>query len=317
MSQIASYEWYVLNFYDGIVRWTVPVFVMISGTLFLGKNQGIKQLYKKNILRIITAFIFWSALYAFVDLLTDHGGLKHALILTVQGHYHMWFLFMIVGLYMIIPFLHGIIANMNLTRYFLVLSLIFTFILPQIITFISLFSEQASSGISDIWNKVTYHFTLGYVSYFVYGYYLNKIEIKKKTEWLIYLLGILGFAITIMGSAGLSIVNHAADETFFGNFTVNVLLESTAVFVFIKKLSPLTCAGEKTKNILQKLSKYSFGAYLVHAMVIEQLANIAKLHALSFNPVISVLVIGAIVFVVSYAISVILNHIPVLGKYIV
>lgn len=232
----------------------------------------------------------------------------------------MWFLFMIVGLYMIIPFLYGIAANIDLTRYFLVLSLIFTFIVPQIITFISLYSAQAGTGISDIWNKVTFHFTLGYVSYFVYGYYLNKIEITKKTEWVIYFLGILGFTVTIIGSIGLSMAKHIADETFFDNFTVNILLESTAVFVFIKKHPPFIRADKKTekiRKILQKLSKYSFGAYLVHAMVIEQLANIAGLHALSFHPAISVPVIGAIVFAVSFTISAILNHIPILGKYIV
>ncbi len=55
---IASFKWQVFNFFDSIVRWAVPIFVMISGALFLGRNSNIEKLYKKNILRIITFFLF-------------------------------------------------------------------------------------------------------------------------------------------------------------------------------------------------------------------------------------------------------------------
>lgn len=47
---------------------------------------------------------------------------------------------------------------------------------------------------------------------------------------------------------------------------------------------------------MQKLSKYSFGAYLVHALLIEQLDNRAGLNMLSFNPVLSVVGIGGCVY---------------------
>ena len=41
---VYSNEWQVLNFYDSIVRWTVPVFVMISGALFLNRDIPIRKL---------------------------------------------------------------------------------------------------------------------------------------------------------------------------------------------------------------------------------------------------------------------------------
>ncbi|MBR1761137.1 MAG: acyltransferase family protein [Schwartzia sp.] len=34
----SSLEWQILNFYDGIVRWGVHVFVMSSGKLFLSND---------------------------------------------------------------------------------------------------------------------------------------------------------------------------------------------------------------------------------------------------------------------------------------
>lgn len=59
-SGVDTPEWQALNFYDSIVRWSVPVFVMISGALFLDGENSIGKLYKKNIARIPVAFIFWS-----------------------------------------------------------------------------------------------------------------------------------------------------------------------------------------------------------------------------------------------------------------
>ena len=61
---VSSFEWQVFNLYDAVAAWGVPVFVMISGALFLGKELTLKKLYGKYILRIVTAFFFWSVLYA-------------------------------------------------------------------------------------------------------------------------------------------------------------------------------------------------------------------------------------------------------------
>lgn len=72
-TDIHSFEWNISNFYDSIVRWGVPVFTMISGALFLSGNQPIERIYKKNISRIITAFLFWSLFYASISFVRGAG----------------------------------------------------------------------------------------------------------------------------------------------------------------------------------------------------------------------------------------------------
>ena len=69
-----SSEWEIRNIYDSMVRWGVPVFVMISGALFLDSNKklSIKRLFTKNILRIICAFLFWSFIYLLYDILATN-----------------------------------------------------------------------------------------------------------------------------------------------------------------------------------------------------------------------------------------------------
>ena len=55
-TDIYSTAWQAFNLYDSLVRWTVPVFVMISGVFFLAGTQSLRQILRKNVLRIVTAF---------------------------------------------------------------------------------------------------------------------------------------------------------------------------------------------------------------------------------------------------------------------
>lgn len=56
--EMFTYEWNILNIYDSCVRWSVPIFAMISGALFLGKDKTIKDILCKNTPRIVSAFFF-------------------------------------------------------------------------------------------------------------------------------------------------------------------------------------------------------------------------------------------------------------------
>lgn len=92
------------------------------------------------------------------------------------------------------------------------------------------------------------------------------------------------------------------------------MFESIAVFTWFKYKK---YHFPKLHPIALKLSRYSFGAYLVHALTIEQLNDKFGLNTLSFNSALAVIGIGIIVFVCSFVISGILNHIPVVRKYMV
>ena len=223
---VTSYEWNVFNFFDGIVRWGVPMFAMISGALFLDNSKPIKikTLYTKNIVRIITAFAFWSLVYAIFSpderLYWDGmSKLRYIAKNFVTGHFHMWFLFMIVGMYIIVPILRKITESEKITEYFLIVSFLFTFLIP------ALLKIPALSYISKIYGKVTFHFTLGYSSYFVLGYYLMKKDFSKLWRYVIYVLGILGFAVTVILTAVLSWQGkRVVTDYTYEYFTINVLM---------------------------------------------------------------------------------------------
>ena len=124
--------WNIFNLIDSGVRWGVPVFVMISGALFLEKDISIKDILRKYIFRIAVAYVFWSALYAF--LYKYHNGnasIKDTLREFLLGHYHMWYLPMIAGLYLVIPLMKPITQDELAEKWFIILGCIFTIVLPH------------------------------------------------------------------------------------------------------------------------------------------------------------------------------------------
>ena len=85
---------------DSAVRWAVPVFVMISGALFLPSERKVPlgRLYGKTILRVGTCFVFWSAFYAVVHCVIMGKGKWTFINQLLRGHYHMWYIFAIIAL---------------------------------------------------------------------------------------------------------------------------------------------------------------------------------------------------------------------------
>ena len=59
-TDVNGIEWKIFNFFNSMVRWAVPVFVMISGSLFLKKDVSIKKIYTKYILRMVISYITWN-----------------------------------------------------------------------------------------------------------------------------------------------------------------------------------------------------------------------------------------------------------------
>ncbi len=127
-------DWQLFNLFNGLSRWGVPVFVMISGALFLNESKilNVSWLYKKNIKRMICAFCFWSTFYALiVGIFLKHNTSPVYIIgRIVHGESHLWFLLMIVGLYMFIPVIKPFVNTKRHCEYFLFFSLLTTFIIP-------------------------------------------------------------------------------------------------------------------------------------------------------------------------------------------
>ncbi|MCR5845534.1 MAG: acyltransferase family protein [bacterium] len=330
---IASLDWQAFNAYDSLVRWSVPMFVMISGALFLDPDREVptRRLYKKNVVRIVVAFIVWSIAYVLFGMyVTDSIHTKSEIFAhLVKGEYHLWFLWMIVGLYIVTPILRRVTSSPKATRYFVIVALIFSFCIPTIEELASsllpvLDIEQLSkafSSLSKAYGQMRFHLTLWFVAYFVLGYYLSQKSYGKGQRGVLYVLGIASFAFIVLYSRFISLQTGEA-YGFYDWMLLPVMLEAAAIFVFFKQVGDKRSAraqgGEETLavRVFKFISVRSFGVYLVHIMVLRLLMMLTPLNPVAINPVLSVPLIAIIVFAISLAISALLHRIPLVGRCI-
>ena len=308
---VNSRAWFAFNLYCTAGKWSVPIFVMISGALFLGREVSISAILKKNVARIATVFLSWSGCYALVYLVFRHAPLSVVLSQFITGHYHLWFLYMIVGLYLLIPLLRPIVQNETLMRYFLLLAFLFTFLLPQLALFTSFVSHEASTVIRTVIMYSYCFFPLGFTIY-----YLSRRNFSRREEIVLYCVGIAALLFSIIAPAVLSRAQGAPNATFYNYNDLNVLCTSVPIFVFAKQHLNFPRMGEKAYALLRKLSKYSFGVYLVHPMVIELLQHFG-IDTFSCNAFFSVPLLAVFVFAVSTLISALLNVIPFIKDHFV
>lgn len=312
--KVDSYEWQVLNVYDSMVRFCVPIFVMISGVVFLNPNYecSISKLYKDKIFKIIITFVFWSSVYALIESIKyDSFDFIEFALKFVYGHYHLWFLYMIVGLYIMVPFLRKICSEKTLIEYFLILSFIFCFCLnlTELIPGIDMIKE-------NVLEDANIFLVLGYTGYFVLGYYLNQYNISSESRKKIYILGIVSLIFTIVMTSVFSLNNNYPQIKLYEYLTPNILFVSTAIFVLFKEKISKIKINNKIEGSVVTLSDITLGIYLIHDIYLIILKDFFDISSLSFNPLISVPVITFIVFWFSLISTYFIKKCKI-GKYIV
>lgn len=310
---IHSKEWAVYNAYYGFTRWGVPVFLMISGALFLGREKEItiNSIFGKYIKRLVIAYVFWAIVYACKDVfIVGEVSFGSFLKTVVEGHYHMWYIPLIIGIYLLLPVLKELTKNDVVMYYLLLLLLFFYFVVPTI----GLIPQL--SGLYRIFDRILFSAFGGYGAYFLLGYFLNKVELKKTIRYLIYLLGLLGAVATALTTMIVSRQNGALYIDVNSGFMVNVLFTSVAIFVFAKYMCTDGRIHGSTCTVLAGLSESMFGVYLVHVLVLELLEQIG-ISALKYESLWTVLIISFAVWLISLFVVLGIRQIPLLKKYIV
>lgn len=305
-------DWQIMAFLRAIVTWEVPVYIMISGRFFLDPERNITfKKVGKSILRLTLAFVLWDVVYqinyvatgAYADL-NWKGILSQAMI----GPYHFWYLWMLICMYAITPFLRKIAEDKKLMEYFIIIYLVF-----QFLTGYGLDLPLIGSTIREVLTKTHFHFTLGYSGYYILGYYLYKYQLSDRVEKVLYAVGTVLLLTAAFANTSRSISAGFEDVWYTQYQLPNIIIEAMAVYTFaVKRLSRIRFS-DKTIRWVTKLSEYSFGVYLIHALVIEFYARVGLtptlIHPLIMVPVFTVLVYGT-----SHLAVLILRKVPYIGK---
>ncbi len=312
-----SFDWTVFTAYDSIVRWTVPVFVMVSGALLLDPSRSFipRVFYKKNLVRLITAYMFWSVIYAVINYFRGER-LRTVIGKIITGEIHLWYLFMLAGLYLCLPLLRKIIESEKLTKYFLFLWLVFTVLIKTSRCLLLFYKKFCVDWLDALSSETNISMAIGYSGYFVLGYYLHNRSFTKKIRLLCCFSGFAGAVSTFVLTFLLSSKSGSADYSFFDNFFLGTVLTAIAVFVSFKYGFPQEkiCNNYHAVGII---SDCTFGIYLAHYAFFKYLDTFVFLQPVKAYPVIYIPLVSIMIFLASLLISFILNKIPFLRKYIV
>jgi len=320
-SNTGTIDWWIGLYFDGAMRFCVPLFVMISGSLLLSKRYSLKDHLKKRFQKVLLPFIFWSIIYILYDLIFPvlkgdsiyfMPSLKYitsGLFFGVRGH--LWYVYMILGLYLFIPYLQKWTSQYKKNEMYLFLSLWSVTLIVN--WFIS--SAPGAKGYSFVRGFDLSYFS-GFVGYLVLGFFLYKnnfLNNKMGNFYLICLI-VLGLMITYFGTYYISKPTGLFKSNFFRYLTPNVAMVSIGLFLLFKNNFNKIFPQRLINSVLQNISKYSYGIYLSHVFVLGMLRHIG-INRHFINPLIGTISTTTSCLLLSLIITIIINKLP-FGKFV-
>ncbi|ELC8443037.1 acyltransferase family protein [Clostridium perfringens] len=296
-----NYNFTIGNFFDSISRISVPLFVMLSGSFLISnnKNRCYEYFIKKTLKKIILPTLIWSFLYVIYSILLQipnaFSGREIDYITPfinwVYGipYYHMWYMYMIIGLYLITPFLIDIKSELKKKKFF-GLGIAFLFIG----VFINLFS--------DLFWPLKF---IMYIGYFILGYSLKEHYFDKKVNYKKYLFISILFSIFIFLLTEMIVKNNLiSDKLYFYDYLSPFVIISS-VFMFIAFLN---MNHIKFPKFILNISKHTFNIYLIHAGVLNIFFRLTdKLIGYKPNPIWYIPLLTLVIFEISYGISIVIE----------
>ncbi len=307
-NNITTY-WWIASIYDGLTRFCVPVFIILTGALLLHKEYNLGDFLKIKFSRIVLPFLFWSIIYIAFEInsratnryvpFSEISETAFTMLRTGSA-YHMWYIYVIIGLYLFIPILGKWIRNAteNEILYFLG------------IWFIVVLFNQPYISVFNLRPNVDLTYFSGFIGYLVLGYYLNTKKFKntQKVNLVGLLLFLVGNFVTIYGYY-YTCRGGVTNNMFYDYLAPNVIAVAIGTFLLFKNYD----FKSKTSKIVAFLSKYSYGIYLVHILILSEFAK-RNWYFHYENPLYNIPLNVLLCLCGSTLVIYILNRIPIIKK---
>lgn len=309
---VDSENFFFLNFLNSLSRFGVGVFVMISGAFMLSPKypHPPQKIFRHNLPKIFLLTVFWVIFYGIIDA-SDNGIslselLSTPLLIFTRPHTHLWFLYVIAGLYVLTPPLRVFTqhASQKMLLYAIALFVAFGLFLPTLNHLLTVCLHF------PLYKNLTIHGLSSFVGYYLAGFYLSQYGLPKVGRKILYAAAIIFWAVTFFASTYVSNLQDAPNEYFFGNFRPTTFLVSASVFCLARE----KFRDRSTSNPhFLRLSQAMLGVYLIHPIFIRAFYRL-DFSLVAWNPLLSAPTAAVLFFALSTAIVLCIRQIPFVKK---
>jgi len=283
------------------LTWAVPCFVMITGALLLDPTRELtlKKLFSKYLLRVVGALVLFVLLYRLFDMATGVVPATGVSFLeafkqlyTATSWSPLWYLYMLIGLYLLLPFYKKIAAHSSEKelRYLLLIYLVFLSLLSL-------------TELANVASGFYIHVSTIYPFYLFLGYAIHTgaIRIPRPVSVLLILVGTVGI---VLGTKYVLDSGNTAVTMLWKYNSILVILQSAGLF----SLFDSEKAGERELRFLKELDLCTFGVYLIHIILVKYAWAVLGLNPFEKGYLFPVVVLA--VTVISFLVTWVLRKIP-------
>jgi surface polysaccharide O-acyltransferase-like enzyme len=309
--------WWSTTILLSIVVLGVPLFVMLSGALLLQPqkaNEPIRVFLKKRLSRIGIAFVFWSIVYFAWDYFINHTSLSvNSVIqslLNGGAYKQFWFIYLIMGLYLITPILRAVVANADrkILRYLIVLWFIGVALIP-LFHLISGFEVDSNLFVFG-----------GFIGYFVLGAYLMGARVETKTVKRLLIVGII---LTVAATYLMNFVFQSMGQYYYFTYitSATVIMSTVALYMLLGKYPkdwPKN-SHPKIKQLSKAISENTLPIFFFHVIIIEALNQGLlgfRISLLEITPAIEIPLVTVVTLFLTLGLVLLFKKIPVLKTLI-
>ncbi len=302
---------------NGLMRPAVPLFLIASAYLLVPLRTSSSVFFKKRFSRVVIPFVIWLFAYACLPALWGEftvgemkANLASSFINFIPRASHLWFIYMLLGIYLIMPIISPWLEKVGKREELFFLGIWF------FTTFFWHLHEKLGNVFGECWWNPypLFYYVSGYVGYVVMAHYIRTYINWSKTKTIIVGAGCLlaGYAFCVYSFYTNSFVVDEVRllELSWQTTSFAPALMSFGAFLLIRLIKS---TGEKLYRGVLEISKMTYGMYLMHMLILPFVFSV-------FYPVfpapITIFATAIVTYIISFLITKAISMLP-FGKYIV
>jgi len=254
-------DWFIC-LCNALSRFSVPLFIMISGRYMLAVPCSFRRAAKKAG-EMLIALLLWGGLYLVYDLFTGWrpAGGGELVFRWLTEPVHLWYFYAAMAFYLFTPILS--VFTCNATKEQLWYAVALTALFGSVVT--TLLRTQRFALLAAVMEKTKIPYAMGFLCCYLLGFCLERWPLKKRESRILVLLGILGAGLTFAGTLFLSRRSGGWNEWLLSFYAPNVLVFAAAVYQIA-----LSCLRGGSAPWLGKLAGTTGVIYGVHMLLLWQ-----------------------------------------------